>query len=105
MRFRLCILALAAILGGCSGGAGGSTPAPTTAQTAAPAVAAAPHSYPQGSIKKGDQALCAVCSVNDGVTEKEAAAEVIDYQGKTYGFCNQEEKAQFISNPAKFAAK
>lgn len=112
MRSRLCILALMAILAGCSGG-GAPTSSPsagaTTAQAApatsgSPAMAAA-HSYAQGSIKKGDMALCAVCAVNDGATEKEAAVETIDYEGKTYAFCNEEEKAQFISSPAKFASK
>jgi YHS domain-containing protein len=112
MRTKLCILAFAALLAGCSGGAPASSPSPraTTAQAAppaasgTPAVAAAPHAYPQGSIKKGDMALCAVCAVNDGATEKEAAHEVIDYQGMTYSFCNENEKAEFISNPAKYVA-
>lgn len=113
MRSRLCILALAAILSGCSGGAPATTTSPNAAATTAqsgPAasgtpVASAAHSYPQGSVKKGDTALCAVCAVNEGATEKEAAVETIDYEGKTYSFCNEEEKAQFISSPAKFAAK
>lgn len=112
MRSKLCILGLVALLAGCSGGApaGNPSPAATTAQAAPTAaasgsVAAAPHAYPQGSIKKGDMALCAVCAVNDGATEKEKAVEVIDYEGKTYSFCNEEEKAQFISSPAKFASK
>ena len=66
---------------------------------------APPHAYAQGSIKKGDLAICVVCAVNEGSTEKEPAHEVIDYEGKTYSFCNEEEKAQFISSPAKYAAK
>jgi YHS domain-containing protein len=106
-------LALAALLAGCSGGSPASSPSPapvaTTAQAAptaagSPATAAAAHAYPQGSVKKGDMALCVVCAVNEGATEKEAAVETIDYEGKTYAFCNEEEKAQFISTPAKFAA-
>ena len=115
MRSRLCILALAALLSGCSGGApaGNPSPAATTAQAAPTAAAsgspvaatAAPHAYPEGSIKKGNMALCVVCAINEGATEKEAAVETIDYEGKTYAFCNEEEKAQFISSPAKFAAK
>ncbi len=114
MRSRLCILALATILSGCSGGAPAANPSPaaTTAQAAptaaasgSPVAAAPPHAYPQGSIKKGDMALCVVCAINEGATEKEAAVETIDYEGKTYAFCNEEEKAQFISSPAKFAAK
>lgn len=118
MRLSLCILALVATLTGCSGGAPANNPSPaaTTAQApptnAAPVAAssgspaaAAAHAYPQGSIKKGDMVLCVVCAVNEGATEKEAAVETIDYEGKTYAFCNEEEKAQFISSPAKFAAK
>ena len=110
MRPRLCILALTAILCGCSGGAPGSSPSPAATTALAPtpsatAVASAPHAYPQGSIKKGDMALCAVCAVNEGATAKEPAHETLDYEGKTYAFCNQDEKAQFISTPAKFASK
>lgn len=112
MRSRFCILAIAAMLAGCAGGAPGSSPSPraTTAQapppaaSGTPAVAAAPYAYPQGSIKKGDMALCVICAVKEGATEKEAAHEVIDYEGKTYSFCNESEKAEFISSPAKYVA-
>jgi YHS domain-containing protein len=103
--------AAVALLLGCSGQGGGgaaSTPAAsgTTAQSAStPTVAAAPHAYAQGSKKKGDKALCAVCAVNEGATEEEVAVETIDYEGKTYTFCNESEKATFISTPAKFASK
>ena len=50
-------------------------------------------------------AICVVCAVNEGSKEKEATVETIEYEGKAYAFCNEEEKAQFISSPAKFAAK
>ena len=43
--------------------------------------------------------------MNEGATEEEVAAETIDYEGKTYMFCNESEKATFISAPAKFAVK
>jgi len=41
--------------------------------------------------------------VNDGTTESEAVKATLDYKGKTYGFCSEAEKAEFISNPAKYA--
>jgi YHS domain-containing protein len=108
MKTRQLILTLAAglFLAGCTGDAQPSpSPRATTAQAATTGGATAAYAYPQGSIKKGDMALCVVCAVNDGATEKEAAAETIDYEGKTYSFCNEQEKAQFISTPAKFASK
>ena len=49
--------------------------------------------------------LCVVCVVNEGSNEEEVAAETLDYEGKTYLFCNESEKATFISAPAKFAVK
>jgi len=36
---------------------------------------------------------------------EEEAIETIDYEGKTYLFCNEAEKATFISEPAKYAVK
>ncbi len=77
----------------------------TPAAQTSPAPSTTAHAYPQGSIKKANMAICVVCAVNEGSTENEAAHEVIDYEGKTYSFCNEEEKAQFISTPAKFASK
>ena len=77
----------------------------TPAAQTSPAPSTTAHAYPQGSIKKGDMAICVVCAVNEGSTEKESAVETVDYEGKTYSFCNEEEKAQFISTPAKFASK
>lgn len=110
MRSRFCILALAASLAGCSGGAPASSPSPAATTAKVPEasgspVAVAAHAYPQGSVKKGDMALCVICAVKEGATEKEAAREVLDYEGKTYAFCNESEKAEFISSPAKFASK
>lgn len=53
---------------------------------------------------KGDKAHCAVCFAKDGKTTEEEAKEVLDYKGKPYAFCNESEKAEFISDPAKYAA-
>ena len=110
MKFKiLSVIATVALAAGCSGQqspAQNSTPvavsSPSQNATAGTEVS---HGYPLGSKKKGDLALCAICTVNDGTTAEEAAVETIDYEGKTYTFCNESEKATFISSPEKFAAK
>lgn len=75
--------------------------------SASPVVRATPvaASYPVGSIKKGDKALCVVCAVKEGTTEKETVVETLDYKGHTYVFCNEAEKADFISDPRKYAGQ
>lgn len=85
---------------------------PTTAATNAPAVSqtgtpaqAASYAYETDSKKKGDTGLCVICVVDEGSTMEEEAIETIDYEGKTYLFCNEAEKATFISEPAKYAVK
>ncbi|MEW6278141.1 MAG: CusA/CzcA family heavy metal efflux RND transporter [Candidatus Eremiobacterota bacterium] len=94
------LAALAALsLAGCGPSNQAGSPTPSTAATP-PTVA-----YPQGSIKKGDKAFCVVCVVKDGEGKEEAAAETLDYEGKTYAFCNESEKAEFISNPSRYAVK
>lgn len=86
---------------------GESTPMAATAtpSTVATTTSTATVAYAVGSKKKGDSGLCVVCHTNEGTTEEETVAEVIDYQGKTYVFCNESEKAEFISNPGKYAVK
>jgi len=81
-----------------------SAPAPTGDGGAVvqPAVATG---KPLGSLKVGGKAVCAVCSVKEGTKEEEEVKATLDYKGKTYGFCNDSEKAEFISNPAKYASK
>lgn len=96
-RWSLLVAVAAALLGGCSKGSDSS---PGSASTATPKVTVA---YAQGSIKKGDKAHCVVCAVKEGSSEEEPVAEVLDYKGKTYAFCNEKEKAEFISEPARFA--
>ena len=72
---------------------------PTPVASAAPSAAA----YPLGSLKKGDKALCVVCVVKEGATADETVVETLDYKGHTYVFCNETEKADFISDPRKYA--
>jgi len=46
-----------------------------------------------------------VCVVKEGATAKETVVETLDYKGQTYVFCNESEKAEFISDPRKFAGQ
>lgn len=107
MRTKHWILAtaLGLILSGCNSPSETATSSPTPQTSTVAQAATAAHVYEEGSIKKGEQALCVVCVVNEGTTEKEKVAETIDYEGKTYAFCSEEEKAAFISEPGKFAVK
>lgn len=94
MNVRNLILAFAAALTLSACGSPPSEPA-----------ASAPTAYAQGTVKKGDMAVCVICAGHGEGGKEEKVAEVIDYEGKTYAFCNEAEKAEFISNPAKYAAK
>jgi YHS domain-containing protein len=86
------------LLAGCSREA--EAPAAPAAPTAQPAVVTG---NALGSVKVGDQALCAICVVKDGTTAKEEVKATLDYRGKTYAFCSEDEKAEFISSPARYA--
>ncbi|MCE7869181.1 hypothetical protein DYH09_02255 [bacterium CPR1] len=79
-----------------------SSSTPTTATTSSPAASSEVAAYAVGSKKKGDKGVCIVCNVREGTTEEEAVVELLDYKGKTYVFCNEAEKAEFISEPGKF---
>ena len=98
----------AGILTGCGGGpTEPAAPAATTPQATAPpagqsGATAASTSAPLGSVKVGDKAVCAICATKGETTPEEAKA-TLDYKGKTYAFCDINEKAEFISNPAKYA--
>lgn len=83
----------------------GCSPSGPTNSTPTPAASGTPTAaaYPLGSIKKGDKALCVVCVAKEGTTEKETVVETLDYKGQTYVFCNEAEKADFISDPRKYA--
>lgn len=91
----------ALVIAGCGGS--GEPQTVSTGSTASTPAAAVAHE--QGSLKKGDPAICVVCNVKEGTTAEEEVKETVDYQGKTYGFCDEAEKAEFISNPAKYAVK
>lgn len=56
------------------------------------------------AAKKPAKAVCAVCKVREGAKAKpEEVKATLKYKGKTYPFCEVSEKAEFISNPAKYA--
>lgn len=104
MNIRHLILVAAATLSLTACGQSTDTPGAASPATAtSPAGTAAQVAYPQGTLKKGDQAICVVCATNEGSSATEEVKETVDYQGKTYAFCNESEKAEFISNPAKYA--
>jgi YHS domain-containing protein/predicted small lipoprotein YifL len=118
MKSILSMAALAIIMGGLAGcgqdkAAETTTPTgttsapPTSGSTSAtpPTSTTVAVGAPEGSIKVGDKAVCVICAAKEGMTEKEEVKAVIDYKGKAYAFCNESEKAEFISNPAKYAAK
>jgi len=110
MKMGMLVVAAALTVGvltGCGGGqqAENTAPAGTTASTppAAETQTVVATGAPLGSVKLGEKAVCAVCSKGGHTAEPEAAKAVIDYKGKTYAFCDESEKAEFISNPAKYA--
>lgn len=76
---------------------------PSTASSSTGATATA--GAPEGSIKVGDKAVCVICAAKEGTTALEEVKAVLNYKGKTYAFCNEGEKAEFISNPSKYAGK
>jgi YHS domain-containing protein len=85
------------------------TPAAAATNTPAPAKEAGKTAAPATEAKAGDEkmpkeAVCAVCSVNSGKQELESVKASLKYKGKTYYFCNLDEKAEFISNPSKYAS-
>ncbi len=56
------------------------------------------------AAKKPAKAVCTVCKVREGAKAKpEEVKATLNYKGKTYPFCDIKEKAEFISNPAKYA--
>lgn len=108
MNIRPLILVAAAALslaacGPSTDTTGAASPATSLATATSPGAAQVQVAFAQGTIKKGDQAVCVVCATNEGSTAAEEVHETIDYQGKTYAFCNETEKAEFISNPSKYA--
>ena len=84
---------------------GAEAPVEQSSPSTANAPAATTVAYDLGSKKKGDKAVCVVCNVTEPNKGEEVVAETIDYNGKTYAFCNEKEKAEFISDPKKFAGR
>jgi YHS domain-containing protein len=73
---------------------------------AAAAAKPAPKTAAKGKareVKVGDKAVCCVCAVKEGSKKPEEVKAVLKYKGKTYPFCSLDEKAEFISNPSKYA--
>lgn len=102
MRVLLLLVLSVCILGGCGPKRTVETPESSPATSATPPPATPTAGAPLGSLKVGDKAVCAVCAVKDGTTDAEEVKATLDYKGKTYGFCNLDEKAEFISNPSKY---
>jgi YHS domain-containing protein len=104
-RRMLCIgLGLALVSGmlGCAQKES-ETPQETAPAANAPAGGAAVQvAFDPGTVKVGDKAVCVICNAKEGSTAAEEVKETIDYQGKTYAFCNESEKAEFISDPKKY---
>lgn len=115
MKSVLSVAWIALFLGalaGCSQEKAAETPAAPSAPAAGTTASTPPSGgakvvtgAPQGSIKVGDKAVCAVCAVKEGKTELEEVKATLDYKGKTYSFCSLDEKAEFISNPSKYTGK
>jgi YHS domain-containing protein len=102
-RYSVALALSASLFLGCATSSQqGQTPASASPAAAASSVKVA---YDTGTIKKGDKGHCVVCVVKEGSKEEEAVVETLDYKGKTYVFCNESEKAEFISDPSKYAAK
>lgn len=103
MRVLLSLVLSVCVMGGCGSKRTVETPEAPSATSATPPPAAPTTGAPLGSLKVGDKAVCAVCAVKDGTTDAEEVKATLDYKGKTYGFCNLDEKAEFISSPGKYA--
>jgi YHS domain-containing protein len=108
MKNIAIIATLAAlIVAGCSNQEGGTatntSPAATKEGAGTTGATLTAVAYDKGSKKVGDKGACAVCTINEGkVSAEEEAKAVLDYNEKTYVFCDEAEKADFISNPKKY---
>ena len=74
--------------------------------TLQPGAAAAAKTAAKGKAKATSgpkMAVCPVCAVKEGKKVPEPVKASLKYKGKTYYFCNLQDKAEFISNPAKYA--
>jgi len=64
---------------------------------------AKPAAKPAAKAKLPAKAVCVVCAKKTGKQELEPVHSSLVYKGKTYYFCEDKDKAEFISNPAKYA--
>jgi len=101
-----CVLGAWA-LAGCSQrlATDGSQPA-ATSESAGPAADATKASADEGATaaKKYDpEKVCLTCAAEGDPMEGEELPENLGYQGQTYRFCSERGKAEFISDPAKYA--
>jgi YHS domain-containing protein len=83
-----------------AGATGGTTPPAATGGT--PTVA--PRAPVSGAKNSEGRAVCSVCYVKEGRPELEEVKASLNYKGKTYYFCTLADKAEFISNPTKYAS-
>jgi YHS domain-containing protein len=96
MKTVSLLMTLAAVSTGVLGlqpGAGAAKAAPKPAAKAKAGNAQAPK-----------KAVCSVCAVKEGKKVLEPVQASLKYKGKMYYFCSPKDKAEFISNPAKYAA-
>lgn len=71
-----------------------------------PGVAAPAKAAPKAKSaveKMPAKAVCPVCAVKEGKKVMEPVKSSLKYKGKIYYFCDQKDKAEFISNPSKYA--
>lgn len=73
---------------------------------AVPVVAAPAKAAPKAKStaeKMPAKAVCPVCAAKSGKKELEPVKASLKYKGKMYYFCEPKDKAEFISNPSKYA--
>jgi hypothetical protein len=101
MRSTLVLLSIVVVVAGLAGCRPADTkdaaPPASVAAPPAPSEPPAATGAPLGSIKVGDKAVCSACAAEGGEHGLEEVKATLDYQGKTYAFCSEAEKAQFIS--------
>jgi YHS domain-containing protein len=74
--------------------------------TILPVVAAPAKAAPKAKTaaeKMPAKAVCPVCAAKTGKKALEPVKASLKYKGKMYYFCDINEKAEFISNPSKYA--
>ena len=81
----------------------GAIALPPKAALAAQTAKKAAAKSKSAKAKHPKKALCVICVAKDGVRILEPVKDSIKYKGKTYYFCANGEKAEFISNPTKYS--